>query len=367
MNILFISKLTGNLFAGPNNSVPAQVLAQSAYDNVLWYNLNHVKRPEWMQNRLDCKNLDDFPTGRLADLPEPFKRPDLAVVEELYCYPFCKLITDLQHAKIPYIIVPRSTMTEQAQKKKALKKWIGNLVWFYSMVHKAAAVQYLTKEEQLESAGWKVKSFVIPNGTYPQTEKKQDFSPTGIKGAYIGRFETYQKGLDLLFLALSAEQHLLREAGFFLNLYGPNQEGSEEALQKQAKELGIEDMLTFHGPVFKEEKKAVLLSTDVFIMTSRFEGLPMGMIEALAYGLPCVATVGTNLAEDIEQYDAGWTATNEVESIRSALCSMVRDRNSLAPKSANAVKMADTYSWDSIAEQSHKEYATIVKTVRTRL
>ena len=366
MNILFISNLTGNLFAGPNYSVPAQILAQSKYDHVMWYNLNNVKRPEWSQNGLDCKNLEDYPTARLTDLPEPFNKPDLAVVEELYSYPFCKLIADLQKSKIPYIIVPRSTMTEQAQKKKALKKWIGNLIWFYSMVHKAAAVQYLTKEEQFESAGWKVKSFVIPNGTYPQTEKKQDFSPVGIKGTYIGRFETYQKGLDLLLSALSAEQHLLREAGFSLNLYGPNQEGSEEMLQKQAKELGIEDMLTFHGPVFKEEKKAVLLSTDVFIMTSRFEGLPMGMIEALAYGIPCVATVGTNLAEEVGQYDAGWTATNDVESIQHALRSMVTDRDKLMQKSENAIRMADMYSWDAIAKQSHAEYEKILKAVSTR-
>ena len=359
MNILFISCLTGNLYTGPNNSVPAQIAAQSAYDNVLWYNLSYAKRPEWSQNGLDCKNLDDYPTGRLADLPEPFNRPDLAVVECLYEFPFCKIRTDLQRAKVPYIIVPRSVLTEQAQKKKALKKWAGNLVWFRNMVYKAAAVQYLTKEEQLESAKWRVKNFIIPNGINTQTEKKREFSPSGIKGTYIGRFETYQKGLDLLLSALSAEQKLMREAGFYLNLYGPNQEGSEEALRNQAKKLGIEDMLTFHGPVFKEEKKNILLDSDVFIMTSRFEGLPMGMIEALSYGLPCVATVGTNLAEEIEKFDAGWTATNDVESICSALRSMVADRDKLMRKSENAVKMAGTYSWDAIAEKSHEVYVRI--------
>ena len=168
MNILYVSKLTGNLFAGPNYSVPAQIGAQFQYDNVFWYNINNVKRQEWTEKGLDCKNLSDYPSGRLADLPSPFNRPDLAVVEELYCYPFCKIITDLQKAKIPYIIVPRSTMTVQAQHKNRLKKLVGNLLWFNKMIKKAAAIQYLTNEEQLESAKWKVKSFVIPNGIYPQ-------------------------------------------------------------------------------------------------------------------------------------------------------------------------------------------------------
>ncbi len=43
MNVLYISNLTGNLFAGPNNSVPAQIKAQSKRDNVFWYNINDIK------------------------------------------------------------------------------------------------------------------------------------------------------------------------------------------------------------------------------------------------------------------------------------------------------------------------------------
>lgn len=360
MKLLYISNLTGNLFAGPNYSVPAQIASQSKYDDVFWYNINQVKRKEWSENGLDCKNLSDYPTGRLADLPEPFNTPDLAIIEELYCYPFCRIIADLQKKGVPYIIVPRSTMTVQAQNKNHLKKIIGNLLWFNKMIKKAVAVQYLTKEEQLESAKWKVESFVVPNGIYPQEERKTAFSEDKIKATYIGRFETYQKGLDLLFSAIAKEQNALREVGFSLSLYGPNQESSLEGLQNQAKEQGIEDLLTINDSVFKDEKKKVLLSTDVFIMTSRFEGLPMGMIEALAYGLPCIATVGTNLSDEIVRYDAGWTATNDVESICDALRTMIKDRDKLLQKSQNAVKMANEYSWDTIAKKSHKIYGKII-------
>ena len=49
MNVLYISNLTGNLFAGPNNSVPAQIKAQSKRDNVFWYNINDIKREEWKE------------------------------------------------------------------------------------------------------------------------------------------------------------------------------------------------------------------------------------------------------------------------------------------------------------------------------
>ena len=72
MNVLYISNLTGNLFAGPNNSVPAQIKAQSKRDNVFWYNINDIKREEWKE--INCYNLKDYPSGRLKDLPKPFKK-----------------------------------------------------------------------------------------------------------------------------------------------------------------------------------------------------------------------------------------------------------------------------------------------------
>ena len=66
---------------------------------------------------------------------------------------------------------------------------------------------------------------------------------------------------------------------------------------------------------------------DIFLMPSRFEGHPTGLLEALAYGLPCIATTGSNMREEIELADAGWTADNDAESIRSALLSMISDKS----------------------------------------
>ena len=117
MNILIISKLSGNLFAGPNNSVPAQVTALSCLDNVFWYNINNVKRKAWSE--IGCFNLEDYSPASLESLPTPFNKPDVAIVEELYCYPFSRIIKELQNESIPYVIIPRSELTKQAQSKKS--------------------------------------------------------------------------------------------------------------------------------------------------------------------------------------------------------------------------------------------------------
>jgi len=361
MNILFISKLSGNLWAGPNNSVPAQIRAQSRIDNVFWYNLNGNKRPEWSADGVECHNLLDYPHGRLCYLPIPFNHPDIVVIEQCYAYFRCKIIKDIQKLKIPYVIIPRSALTRKAQQSKSLKKRIGNMLYFNSMINKSAAIQYLTKEEKRESEKqWKVNSFVIPNGIYPQNKVRTDFSTHGIKASYIGRIEIYQKGLDLLLDAIVALKSELRSVGFTLDLYGPNREGAVEYLENVIVQNEVGDIVRLHDGVFGVDKAQVFFNTDVFIMTSRFEGHPMGLIEALSYGIPCVTTQGTYMAEKIVEYDAGWGAENELESIKDALRSMTRDKTRLGEKGRNALELSATYSWEKLASQSHRIFENII-------
>ena len=360
MNILFISKLSGNLFAGPNNSVPAQIAAQKKYDNVFWYNLREAKRDEWID--IGCKNTNDYPSGRLADLPSPFDKPDLAVIEEVYCHPFSKIIKDLQNSNIPYIVIPRSQLTEKAQKKSESKKKIGNIMYFKSFIKKAAAVQYLSQQEREESEQqWKCRSVVIPNGAKLVQGIKKTHTGDGIKAVYIGRYEKYQKGLDLLIEALDKTQDLLRKNHFHLVMHGVDQMGTVEAMKTAIKEKNLTDIVEIREAVFGEEKTEALKAADIFVLTSRFEGMPMGLIEALAYGLPAIATYGTNMGKEIKAYNAGWVSETTVEGIADSLRSMIADYENADKFSKNAITLAEQYSWDRIAEFSHREYENVCK------
>lgn len=366
-NVLFISELSGNLWAGPNNSVPEQVRAQSRIDNVFWYNINDVCREEWKQDGLNCQCLKDFPNGRLGDLPEPFNRPDIAIVEGFYSYFHSKIIHDLQRNGIPYIIVPRSQLTELAQKNKWIKKKIANALFFNSMVKKSAAIQYLTEQEKQESIGrWKHENFVVPNGIYLPENKVASMQSQAIRATYIGRVEIYQKGLDMLLEAIVDIQNLLRENKFQLSIYGPNIDGAKEYLEHIVSNNGINDIVCVKDAVIKAEKENVLLDTDLFVMSSRFEGLPMGLIEALAYGIPSLVTNGTNMADKIEEYDAGWSCGTSTLEIENALKAMLNEKDKLLTYKSNAVQLAKLYSWESIAEETHSILTEIlVKRERT--
>ena len=361
LTILFLSKITGDRAAGPTYSIPAQVAAQAKIDNVLWFNNNYNKPQAWIDNKLPVLNLTDIPSGRLNDLPAPFNHPDLIVVEMFYMHFANKIIAAAQKQHIPYIIVPRSNFTKQAQQHKPLKKWLGNVLYFKRMVRKAAAIQYLTQQEQVESGpGWNTNSFVIPNGISLPVLQNKVFSAKCLRAVYVGRVEKYQKGLDLLVEAMGKLQNQLRSAHFTLDIYGPDRHNSLESLKERIANLKLSDLISYKGAVFGAEKARVLQEADAFVMTSRFEGHPMGLIEALAYGLPCVVTTGTNMRPEIEQYNAGWTADNTVDSIAAALTKMLNERAQFAQKSVHARALAEQYDWDKIAQQSHQIYEEIL-------
>lgn len=360
MNILYISNLSGTLWNGPNNSIPAQIRAQSKIDNVFWFNYSFAKRKEWTENGLDCKNLQDIPNVKLELLPSPFKNPDIVIIEEFYVFPFNRLIREIQKKHIPYVIVPRSQMTMLALKHKQIKKIIGNILFFSKIGQNASAIHYLTEREKSESViHWKPDGFVIPNGINIPKEQKNTFKKNGIAACYIGRVEIYQKGLDVLLESISELQNLLREKNFKLSIYGPCKANDVKILNKIVKKNKICDIVKFEKEVFAEEKKKVLLETDVFIMTSKFEGLPMGLIEALSYGVPCLATKGTNMSDEIFGADAGWVAENEMNSVKEALLQMCSTED-FSKKGNNARNLAQKYSWDAIAEQTHNMYERII-------
>lgn len=362
MNILFISKLTGNMWAGLNHSVPAQVKSQSKIDNCFWYNMNHVKLDEWCRDGLDCHNIDDYPSGRLADLPEPFNKPDIAILESCYCYTFEKIIKDLRSLKVPYVIVPRSSLTKQAQKLRPLKKIVGNLLYYNRMINNAAAVHYLSEQEKIDSIGqWGSKCFVVPNGTHTVAKIKESFNEDRIDAVYIGRIEIFQKGLDMLVKAVDQIQDMLRDSRFHLSIYGPDREGAYDELSRMISDFRIDDLISLNSSLFGEEKENRLLEADLFIMTSRFEGMPMGLIEALSYGLPCIITTGTNMKPIICEADAGWGADDNVDSVKQSLIKMLEERDQFINKSKNAAKCGKSYDWDEIAKLTHKEYLKLCK------
>ena len=72
------------------------------------------------------------------------------------------------------------------------------------------------------------------------------------------------------------------------------------ALADRARRLGLADAVRFHGEQPKEEVAELMRAADLFVLPSLFENLPCVLIEAMASGLPAVATTVGDVPELVQ-------------------------------------------------------------------
>jgi glycosyltransferase involved in cell wall biosynthesis len=110
----------------------------------------------------------------------------------------------------------------------------------------------------------------------------------------------WEKGLDVLLRAWAARRTSPAERGTLV-LAGEGPERS--ALERLVKELGIGDSVVLPGTIARVGTFYRML--DLFVLSSVSEGLPMALLEAMAAGLPIVATRVGGMPAALDEGSAG--------------------------------------------------------------
>jgi glycosyltransferase involved in cell wall biosynthesis len=173
---------------------------------------------------------------------------------------------------------------------------------------------------------------------------------------YIGRLAG-EKGLHE---TLQAMRHL-RGQGVKVHLTVAGG-GPEEAHLKQfVRELGIDDEVTFAGPVFGEAKVRLLGQVDVFILASYAEGLPYALLESMAAGVPCIVTrVGAVPDVVSERVHGLFVPARDPLAISQAISLLDGNRRTLALMSAACrERVMSGYGIDRLALELAALYASL--------
>lgn len=357
MVILHIFESLNRKYAGTDVVIPEHIKAQQKLEKVACVNIANLKI-DGVDNQLEY--TEDF---KISNLQEPFNKPDIIVFHQLYYPKFLKIAKEARKRKIPYVIIPHGGMTTQAQKIKRLKKTVGNIVFFNKFMKGASAIQYLSGDEKSRTFK-NYSSLVSTNGIYMPSEQKDSFNEDKLVFSYIGRYDTHIKGLDLLIEAIKLKEELLRKNKCIFNFYGPQ---TEEYVQKinllkeQIKGKGVSDLVFINGPTIDDEKKEVLLNTDIFIQCSRSEAMSMGILEAMSYGVPTLVTYTTTMGTFVDKYDAGWSCQTTVEDIAQAIEKALAQKHLLNEKSKNAITLVkENFLWDKVARDAIENYKKLI-------
>ena len=359
MVILHYAGISMNASSGVSVIVPQIVNAQAELNQVGFYNFGNENFELSDKVKALCETEETYDYRKFSS---PFNHPDLVVFHSPYGIPKgIKVARNLIKDNIPYVIVPHGCFSKSSMEKKKVKKILAVHLIFRNMFHHAAAIQYLSSGEQ-KSSVIKGKSFVVPNGVligeYCQHIKtNDDFTLT-----YIGRKSIHHKGLDLLINACGLIRQEMKEKHIKLNIYGPEDPAEENTLRRLIEENDIKDVVHIYGPVYGKEKENVIYNTDVFVLTSRFEGLPGAVLEAWANGCPTLLTPGTNLAQEAENNQCGWSTKGTPNSIAQGILNAFAEKDTLPQYAKHAYEyVLKTYGWDAVAKKYGEAYTGLCK------
>jgi glycosyltransferase involved in cell wall biosynthesis len=135
----------------------------------------------------------------------------------------------------------------------------------------------------------------------------------------IGRLE-YRKNYSLLLEAFAQVRLKFPQAGLLLVGAGPE----EERLKQYAHALGLDESVVFAG--YQTEVESWLRLMNIFCSSSQTEGISMAILEAMAAGVPVVATAVGGNPEIIPAREFGiLTPANDAAALAQALIAMLRD------------------------------------------
>lgn len=133
-----------------------------------------------------------------------------------------------------------------------------------------------------------------------------------------------------------------------------------ENLQALAKELGVENQIHFLG--FRTDVKELLTGADIFLFTTRQEGLPRSMMEAMASGLPCVASAIRGNVDLIENGENGFTClTDDVDGYAEAIAKIAADGSLRETMRQNNLEKIKNYDVSVVEQQIREIYGDVLK------
>lgn len=369
MKVLHIANIDLSVDGGGMNLVIPELArlqseAKDANDSISLLVLNNEK-PTTRKFNFNILYWDEFKNISL-------RKYDLIVFHSVYNLKFYNLYRKCLKYNIPYIIVSHGGLAQTTIKRGVIKKRLYKKFFLDSFVKNAASLCFTSKNEHEHSLYTDKRSIYVPNPIESHTEQPLIHKQVNraIQIIYLSKIDFYYKGMDLLLKVLSNSE--LKNLNIDISIYGY---GESKDIDLNNIPKGEKDIIklkslindnhnikiSYKGPLFGEEKLNTLRNSDIYILTSRSEAMPLSITEALSLGVPCIITEGTNMGGFVNIYKAGWVSKfNETDLLRTIKRAVQEYRNSPEYYRNNAYECYQWLASKQIGKDSLADYKTVL-------
>ena len=280
----------------------------------------------------------------------------------------------------PFILSPHEGLTRFDRSKASVKI----LLWlkeFFAKIYfaRANAIIFASDLEERDSVNGQAgigksaqksaqsdnnqaKLYNLPLPVMVNTHPRNNFSPMNenapINLGYLGRIDA-KKNLPILISALSIAVNRTNTNLHLIVAGGGDQELLRQ-IQHQAGSHNLQAHITWLGFVNQSAREKFLADIDILVVPSVFESFGLVAAEAMAAGVPVIASPTVGVAEDITNYQAGLVIPPRPDALAVALSRLNRD--DLAKWGHAAQKLvSEKYAYDKIGEGLRQIYQELVR------
>lgn len=298
--------------------------------------------------------------GLLLKLPAFVRRADVVHLTATYSFPTIPTLVLCRIFNKPLVWSPRGAIQDahewEGSRRRKLKR-----VWERicdALIRRGKVVTHTTSERERVATQERLPratAMIVPNGVdVPEDLPERDWLPDGrLRLMYLGRLSP-KKGIENLLHAIDR----IDDPTVLLTIYGAGDVAYTASLQELAVRLGLLGKLVFFaGNVDGESKSAAFAAADVCVVPSYTENFCMVVAEALAHGVPVIASRGTPWAE-IEEKRCGLWVDNSSESLAQAIVQVrAMELSEMGKRGRDWMKTI--YDWNAIAGSMRNIYRSI--------
>lgn len=187
---------------------------------------------------------------------------------------------------------------------------------------------------------------------------RADFSLRPVRCGQIGNASVPYKGYRIMLLAMRN----LRRLGIHVE-YHIVGGGDSSALSAQARTLGVGDSLVMHGKMDHECIGDFMQEMDIYVHPSFQEGLPRSIVEAISYGVPCVASNVGGIGELVQE---GYMhSVGDSDKLATDLLRLIQDKQELKEVATRNFNHAKVYYPEVLDARRSKFYDAFFQTCNT--